>query len=189
MATVNSVLGPMETADLGFTLMHEHLMVAPAKFYEDYPQLLGENPLERIVEALNKAKEGGVDTLADLTTLDLGRNIELMAEASRRSGVNIIATTGWWLTFPNFFCDGISADQLAELFIKDVEVGMAGTDVKAGLLKSASDHNGVSEKEEIVLRGIARAHLKTGVPIVLHSYSPGQVGRAVCVWIGVCFGV
>ncbi|MBW1709361.1 MAG: hypothetical protein JRG97_05740 [Deltaproteobacteria bacterium] len=176
MAIINSVLGPLDTADLGFTLMHEHLIVAAAGVYRDYPELLGSNLIDRVVDELKKAKEGGIDTIVDLTTLDLGRDIELMAEASRRSGVNIIACSGWWLDVPRFF-EGVSADQMAEVFIREVEEGISGTGIKAGLLKSASDMTGVTPEAEIILRGVARAHLKTNVPIALHSYSPGQVGR------------
>ena len=36
---------------------------------------------------------------------------------------------------------------------------------------------GVTPEEETVLRAVARGHHQTGVPIMLHSYSPGQVGR------------
>ncbi|MBW2085113.1 MAG: phosphotriesterase-related protein [Deltaproteobacteria bacterium] len=176
MAIINSVLGPLDTTDLSFTLMHEHIMVAAAGVYQDYPELLGSNLMDLAVEGLIKAKEGGVDTVVDLTTLDLGRNIELLAEASRRSGVNIIACAGWWLDVPRFFA-GVSADQMAGMFIREIEQGISGTDIKAGLLKSASDILGVTPDAEIMLRGVARAHLRTGVPIALHSYSPGQIGR------------
>jgi len=176
MTVINSVLGPLDTNDIGFTLMHEHLIVSPAGVYRDYPELLGSNLMERVVDGLKKAKEGGIDTIVDATTLDLGRDIELMAEASRRSGVNIIACSGWWLDFPRFF-QGVSAEQLEELFIREVEEGISGTNIKAGILKSASDINGVTSNEETVLRAVACAHLKTGVPIMVHSYSPGQVGR------------
>ena len=176
MTVINSVLGPLDTKDIGFTLMHEHLIVAPAGVYRDYPGLLGSNLMERVVEGLKEAKEGGIDTIVDATTLDLGRDIELMAEASRRSGVNIIACSGWWLDYPRFF-QGVSAEQLEELFLKEVEEGISGTNIKAGILKSAADITGVTSNEETVLRAVARAHLKTGVPIMVHSYSPGQVGR------------
>ena len=125
---------------------------------------------------LKKAKAGGVDTIVDATTLDLDRNINFIAEASRRSGVNIIACTGWWVTTSHYFT-GVSADQMAEAFTRDIEKGISGTNIKAGILKSASDREGVTPEGEIMLRGVARAHLKTGVPIVLHSYSPSQVGR------------
>jgi phosphotriesterase-related protein len=176
MTVINSVLGPLDTKDIGFTLMHEHLIVAPAGVYRDYPELLGSNLVERVVEGLKEAKEGGIDTIVDATTLDLGRDIELMAEASRRSGVNIIACSGWWLDYPRFF-QGVSAEQLEELFLREVEEGISGTNIKAGILKSAADITGVTSNEETVLRAVARAHLKTGVPIMVHSYSPGQVGR------------
>lgn len=176
MTTINSVLGPMDTADLGFALMHEHIMVSAPGISKDYPELLGDDPMARVVKALKTTREGGVDTIVDATTLDLGRDIAILVEASRQSGVNIIATTGWWLDIPRWFA-GITADQMADVFTREVEEGIAGTDVKPGLLKSASDAEGVKPQEEIVLRAIARAHLKTGVPIVLHSYSPGEVGR------------
>jgi phosphotriesterase-related protein len=176
MATVNSVLGPIDTDKLGFTLMHEHLMVSSAGIPQVYDRLLGDDYVERMVQGLKKAKAGGVDTIVDATTFDLGRDVTVMAEASRRSGVNIIAVTGWWMELPRFLV-GLSADQFADLFTREIEEGIAGTGIKAGLLKAASDSAGVLPAEEEVLRGVARAHRRTGVPIMLHSYSPGQVGR------------
>ena len=176
MTSVNSVLGLLDTADLAFTLMHEHLLVSSAGLTQNYPELLGDGFMDRIVNRLSQAKEGGIDTIVDATTLDLGRDITVLAEASRRSGVNIIAVTGWWLDIPRFF-DGVSADQFAQLFIREIQEGIAGTNIKAGILKSASDISGVTPREEAVLRGVAQAHLQTNVPIMLHSYSPGQVGR------------
>jgi len=176
MATVNSVLGSLDTADLGFTLMHEHVMVAAAGVYRDYPELLGPDRMGRVVRRLGAAKAGGIDTIVDATTLDLGRDVELLAEASRRTGVQIIACTGWWLDVPRFFA-GVSPDQLARVFVREIEEGIGGTGIKAGILKSASDVAGVTPEQEIVLRAVARAHRETGVPIMLHSYSPGQVGR------------
>ena len=176
MTIINSVLGSLDTANLGFTLMHEHIMVAAAGVFRDYPELLGSNPMERVVDELKKAKEGGIDTIVDATTLDLGRNVDLLAEASRRSGVNIIACTGWWLDIPRYFA-GVSAGQLAQVFTREIEQGIPNTGVRAGILKSASDMAGVTPEAEIVLRAVARAHLKTDVPIMLHSYSPGRVGR------------
>ncbi len=71
MATISTVLGPIDSANLGFTLMHEHLIVAPTGIFTNYPELLGTNLMERVVDILKKAKEGGVDTIVDATTLDL----------------------------------------------------------------------------------------------------------------------
>ncbi len=176
MSTINSVLGPLDTANLGFTLMHEHLIVASAGIPQNYIELLGAGFMERIVDGLTQAKEEGIDTVVDATTLDLGRDVTVLAEASRLSGVNVIAVTGWWLETPRFLT-GVSADQFAQLFIREIQDGIAGTGIKAGILKAASDIPGVTPEAETVLRAVARAHLQTNVPIMLHSYAPGQVGR------------
>ena len=176
MTIINTVLGPINTSNLGFTLMHEHIITGAGGVFQDYPQLYQPNIMERMVTSLKKAKEGGVDTIVDASTLDLGRNIKVLVEASRRSSINIITCTGWWLDIPHNL-RGVSANQLAELFIKDCEQGIADTNVKAGLIKAASDDTGVTPEQEIVLRAVARAHLRTGIPIMLHSFAPGQVGK------------
>ncbi len=176
MTTINSVLGLLDTAELGFTLMHEHLIVASSGIPQNYTELLSPGFMERIVNGLTQAKEGGIKTIVDPTTFDVGRDVALMAEASRLTGVNIIACTGWWLEMPRFLV-GVSADQFAQLFIREIEEGISGTGIKPGILKGASDILGVTPEQETILRAVARAHLQTKVPIVLHSYSPGQVGR------------
>jgi phosphotriesterase-related protein len=174
MTQINSVLGLIDSKKLGFTLMHEHLLVGFHGIITEYPEFLADNVLERIVRRLKEAKEGGVDTVVDMTTNDLGRDINMIVEASRRSGVNIIACSGWWRDVPRFMM-GVTADQMAKAFVREIEVGIAGTKIKAGLLKSASDFEGVTPPQEIVLRGVARAHKITGVPIAIHSYHPGQI--------------
>ena len=149
MTKVNTVLGPLDTSALGFTLMHEHIIVSAAGIPQNYPQLFGDSFIDHIVDELTKAKREGIDTILDATTLDLGRDINILAEVSRKSGVNIIATTGWWLEMPRFFND-ISSNQFAQLFIRDIKEGIAGTNIKAGILKGASDFSGVKQEEEIL---------------------------------------
>ena len=177
MAIINSTIGKLDTANLGFTLMHEHIMSCPPGVHQDYPELLGKDRLERIIEDLKKALAGGINTIVDATTIDLGRDIHVLAEASKQSGINIIACTGWWMNIPARQFAGITPDQLSQCFVNDIEKGISGTSIKAGILKAASDMQGVTAQEEIILRGVARAHQKTGIPIMLHSYSLGRVGQ------------
>ena len=176
MATINSVLGPLDTARLGFTLMHEHVAGAAAGIIQNYPELLGDRFMDRAVEKLTQAKAGGIDTIVDASTFDLGRDVSLLAEASRRSGVNIIVTSGWFQD-PKTMVGAWTADQFGQLFIREIQKGIAGTGIKAGVLKAAADVGGVTPAREIMLRAVARAHLQTGTPIMLHSYPAGQVGR------------
>ena len=176
MKTVNTVFGPLNTSDLGFTLMHEHLIVASAGITRTYPELMGRDIIDRLVIALIEAKKAGISTIVDATTLDLGRDISIMAQASRMAGINIIACTGWWLEAPRFLT-AVSINQLTQAFVREIREGIDGTDIKAGILKAASDADGVTEWQEKVLRAAARAHLLTDVPIMLHSCSPRQIGK------------
>ncbi|XOV86604.1 MAG: phosphotriesterase [Pseudomonadota bacterium] len=176
MDQINTVTGPIKPEDLGFTLMHEHVMVSASGLIDHYPDLLGEDREARAIEALKKAKAEGIDTIVDATTFDLGRKPQLLAHVAAESGVNIINTTGWWLDVPRFLI-GVSPNQMAREFIRDVEEGFRGTDIKAGILKCAADFESVTPPLEVMARAVARAHRETGLPIMVHSYPTGQVAR------------
>ncbi len=174
--TINSVTGPIAPDQLGFTLMHEHVMVSASGMYRSYPDLLGPNREERAIATLKQAKAAGIDTFVDATTHDLGRDPELLRTVSAASGVNIVNVTGWWLDVPRFI-HNVSPNQMAREFVRDIEEGFRGTDIKAGVLKCAADFQGVTPELEIMNRAVARAHNETGVPIMVHSYPTGQVAR------------
>ncbi len=173
---INTVLGPISPKDLGFTLMHEHVMVSASGLFDSYPDLFGANREQKAIEALKRAKTEGIDTIVDATTFDLGRKAKLLETVSRESGVNIINVAGWWLDVPRFL-RGVSADQMAREFIRDVEQGFRGTDIKAGILKCAADFEGVTRDLEVMTRAVARAQVHTDLPIMVHSYPTGQVAR------------
>ncbi|MBN1832049.1 MAG: phosphotriesterase-related protein [Deltaproteobacteria bacterium] len=175
MSLINSVLGPLETKDLGFTLMHEHV-ISQGFVAQNYPELFDDHFMDKIISGISDAKKGGVDTIIDATTFDLGRDAAALAEISRKTKVNIIACTGWWMNMPQFI-DGTSPDVYADLFVREIQEGIAGTGIKAGILKSAADFGGVMPEGEIMLRAVARAHIRAMVPIILHSYAPEQVAR------------
>ncbi len=176
MATINSVLGEIDSKDLGFTLMHEHVMVAASGLSTHYPDLLGPNREQRAIECLKTAKAHGIDTMLDATTFDLGRDPALLKNVAEASGMNLINVTGWWLDVPRFM-HGVGANQMADEFIKDLTEGFRGTNIKAGMLKCAADFEGVTAPLETMARAVARAHLQTGVPIMVHSYPTGHVAR------------
>jgi phosphotriesterase-related protein len=178
MATVNSVLGPLDTADLGFTLTHEHLFTASAGIQQTFPELFGDfdKLTEQVQWSLNEAREGGVKTIVDLSTMDLGRDIRFIAEMARRTGVQILAATGIWRDIPRALWLR-SPDEIAALFVREIEVGIEGTGIKAGIIKVANDTGGVTREGEIILRAAARAAKQTGVRISTHTYAPERVGE------------
>ena len=87
MATVNSVLGPLDTADLGFTLMHEHIMVGAAGVYRDCPELLGPNRMERVVARLTAAKEEGIIWLRESAVQKLMSGATTLKEINKSTFV------------------------------------------------------------------------------------------------------
>ena len=176
MTQINGVLGPINPEDLGFTLMHEHVMVCASGLLESYPDLLGDDREARAIATLKRARDEGIDTMVDATTFDLGRNPALLKTVAEGSGVNIINVTGWWLDVPRFL-NGVGPNQMAREFIRDIEEGFRGTDIKAGVLKCAADFEGVTPVLEVMARAVSRAHLETGVPIMVHSYPTGHVAR------------
>ena len=66
---------------------------------------------------------------------------------------------------------------IAPLYIREIEEGIEGTDIKAAIIKVANDVGGVTPEGEIILRAAARAQKATGVPISTHTWAPERVGE------------
>ena len=173
---VNTVAGPLDASELGFTLMHEHVVVKSPGVAENFPSVWDrEAEMERATAKLRDAAARGVKTIVDCTTVDLGRDIDFVAEVARRSGVQIIACTGMYYDVPRYF-HSRSADVMAELFVQEIRDGIAGTGIKAGIIKCATDEAGMTAPVEKVVRAAARAHRATGAPITTHTYAAGEMG-------------
>ena len=85
---MNSVLGPVQTADLDFTLMHEHIGTNAAGLRNTYPEFIDRSGIiEQSSIALKEAYDEGLRTMVDVSTFDLGRDVKMIQEVSRRSGV------------------------------------------------------------------------------------------------------
>lgn len=176
MAQVQTVLGPIDSAQLGVTLSHEHVFVFMGEDNHHYPWMFDmEATRERAIQELSEAKAGGVDSLIDLTTPDLGRDVEFVRDVAKASGVNVVVATGIWRDVPRSFW-ARDIDKIADIFVHEIEEGIGKTDVKAGVIKVANDAGGVTPEAERVLRGAARATNRTGCPISTHQWAPERVG-------------
>ncbi|MCY4367195.1 MAG: phosphotriesterase-related protein [Chloroflexi bacterium] len=178
MPTLQTVLGPIDGADLGFTLSHEHVGTNAAGLRHTYPEIIDRDGIiQQSVAALKEARdEAGVQTIIDVSTFDLGRDIGMIAEVARQSGVNIVVATGNHLAVPRPFGE-VSPDVIAPMYVREIEHGIEDTGVKAAVIKVASDRGGITQPQEVVLRAAARAHLQTGTPISTHTWSPDRVGE------------
>ncbi len=176
MTTVETVLGPVEAARLGTILSHEHVLVAMGADNHFYPWLFDwERTRATTIRELSEAKAGGVDSIIDLTTPDLGRDVEYVRDIARATGVNIVVATGIWRDVPRSFWTR-DLDRIADIFVREIEVGIDDTGIKAGAIKVANDMGGVTPEGERILRGAARASKRTGCPISTHHWAPERVG-------------
>ena len=175
MPLVNTMRGPVDTSEIGFTLMHEHVIIRSWGVFENWPHLWDPDAeVDRAAKLLNQAKAAGVDTMLDLTTVDLGRDIPRLKQIADKVDINIIVATGVWMAPPSYIRRQ-SVDALADMFIHDIEEGIAGTGVRAGAIKVATEPE-MDSVNETILRAGAKAHRRTGVPISTHTFVRNKTG-------------
>lgn len=176
MPTVETVLGPIDASRLGVTLSHEHVLVGMGEDNKHYPWLYDwDLSRANAIRELSEAKAGGIDTVIDLTTPDLGRDVNFVRDVARASGINVVMATGIWRDVPRSFW-ARDLDEIASIFVREITVGIEDTGVKAGAIKVANDMGGVTPEGERILRGAARALRQTGCPISTHHWAQEQVG-------------
>jgi phosphotriesterase-related protein len=183
MAQVQTLGGPIDTGQLGTVLMHEHIFNITPEIQGCFPGFHGWDPDVEIPKAqqeLKQLKEAGYDTILELSVVGLGRDVNLMAQAIDGTGLQVIVSTGLYTydVLPRLFhFVGPGAllempEPLDDLFARDIEEGIQGTDIKAAFLKCAVDEPGITEDVGKVLRACARASKRTGRPLMVHSH-PG----------------
>ena len=128
MAVIRTVLGDIAPQDAGVTLTHEHIRYAYQGCEFDHNNVWD---LDEVADDVGRrihgmVKEYGVKTMVDLTPPDIGRHPELLAEVSRRSGANIIATTGFYAERMGigFYWRRKSVDYIADMLMRDISEGM-----------------------------------------------------------------
>ncbi|MBI4570887.1 MAG: phosphotriesterase, partial [Chloroflexi bacterium] len=178
MPHVETLRGPVDTKDLGFTLMHEHVFVLSEGVPRTFPSVWDEEAeIASGREKLQELYDLGVRTFVDLTVFGLTRDIPRVQRVADDLPLNVIVATGLYTynELPSYFLNR-DADVMAELFARDITEGIAGTGVKAAILKCATDEPGLTPGVEKVLRAVARAHRRTGAPISTHTHASTKRG-------------
>jgi phosphotriesterase-related protein len=179
MATIETVRGAVDTGDLGRVLMHEHVFVITPEIQDNYPDFDEDVEVANAVARLRELKANGIDTIVDLTVIGLGRYIPRIQRVNAETDINIVVAAGLYTynEVPHHFHyrgPGTvfgGPETMVDMFVRDIEDGIAATGVKAGILKCATDVRGVTKGVERVLRAVAQAHRATGVPISTHTHA------------------
>lgn len=178
MRKINTALGLITVSQLGLTLMHEHTLIGYRGWDVDanrhHFDLAG---LADIVAAkLREAKNLGICTIVDASPDDLGRNVELDKIIADKAGLNIICSTGKYMS-PQTPPEGLNSrdsinsmvNALYDTFMQEITAGIRDTGIKAGIIKVATSRSRIYPYEEIALKAAARAQKDTGVPIITHT--------------------
>lgn len=203
-AQVTTVTGPIDVDQLGITLTHEHIFndvaswahrtsstgwdpddFASRPVTEDLLWDLKQDPfgnLDNLLladaevaasEVARYADLGG-KTIIDTTGLGAGRNLAGLRSVSERTGVQIIAGTGFYLegSHPRDVA-ALSPEQVAQVILSDLEQGEDG--IHPGIIGEIGVSADFTPAEQISLRGALLAQVQTGLPIQVHL--PGWFRR------------
>lgn len=173
---VNTVLGKIQANDLGISLCHEHIFVGAGELAKAFGDRYcnKDKLIELAVKQITEAKEKyGLTTFIDGTTPDLGRDVELLVQVSKKSGVHIIATTGFYYDDHSYIY-GMNPTELAKYFIHECKYGMENTyktknPILPGMLKCATDSPGITEINKIALTTMAITQRETLLPLFTHN--------------------
>ncbi|MGN6475057.1 MAG: phosphotriesterase family protein [Mycobacteriales bacterium] len=174
--------GAIDTSAMGRTFIHEHVFVmtseVQANFKTDWHE---ETNVADAITKLTALKEAGIDTIADPTVIGLGRYIPRIVGIAKQVDINIVVATGVYtyndlpkyFTLRGPFLPGLDRpDPMVDMFVTDLTEGIADTGVRAAFLKCAIDEPGLTPGVERVLRAVAKAHLRTRAPLMVHTH-PG----------------
>ncbi|MBB3457426.1 phosphotriesterase-related protein [Rhizobium sp. BK313] len=195
--TAMTVLGPVPVADLGITLMHEHILLDGARTWKCpcHPddrliaeqkvniEIVGElrmNPYmnrdnvslddsDLALAELKKFQALGGHTVIEATNIGIGRDPEKLARISRMSGMKIIMGTGFYLqhTHPEWLKD-MDVDAVTKFIVNDVGGGAVQPEIMAGIIGEVGVSKDFTSEELKSLRASARASRITGLPLSIH---------------------
>ncbi|HET6483996.1 MAG TPA: hypothetical protein VFG35_28680 [Actinoplanes sp.] len=181
---VPTVRGPVDVNDLGIVLMHEHVFVLSEEIRRSLPETWDEQ--ERIDDAVFRLKAlaaAGVTTIVDPTVIGLGRDLARVALVNDQVDLNILVATGLYTVsdIPDYYrYHGPGTilggpEQMTELFVRELTVGVADTGIRAAFLKCAVEQE-FTPGVERVMRAVAQAHVRTGAPITVHTNPGARTG-------------
>ncbi len=153
----------------GYTYVHEHLHIDLSVAKSNLDCRLDQYDL--IVDELHHLYTLGVRNIVEMTNRYMGRNAVFLLDLMRDTHINIIASTGYYKQpfFPAHFSE-LSVQTIADEMISEIEIGIDGTELKAGVIAEIGSSLGqITENEKKVFAAAALAHQATGCPISTHT--------------------
>ena len=164
---ITTIMG--EVNNIGKTYIHEHIALDLSSHKKD-PDT-NYNDIDEIILELKEIKKKGIDTIVEVTNRGMGRDVLAMAEVSKKTGLNIIASTGFYKEpfLPEDYFNS-SDKELIKILMEDIEKGIDGTNIRAHVLgEIGTSYKEIKDTEKRLFNIISRVHLETGKPIFTHT--------------------
>ena len=181
--SIQTVLGRIPARALGHCQVHEHIFVRDTPAARRSPDLRFDD-LEKSAQELQAYKAAGGVSIGDAQPVGAGRDAAVLTALSERTGVNIVASTGYHLRA--FHSGPYEAEEgaLYELYCSELREGMLDTQgqrlsARAGMVKAAIPAGGPEGVYRTRLRAAARAAADCGAPLMLHTEAGQNAEKAV----------
>lgn len=169
---VQTVDGPVDPDELGFTLTHEHVFLE--MWATDGHGFVGQLRDEDVLAAeLAAFRAAGGSCLVDQTPGGAGRDPLGLRRMTARTDLKIVTGCGWYTEpfYPSV--DDLarrSVDGIADQLVSEIADGFGDSGVRPGIIGEVGASQGwLSPLEERVHRAAARAQLRTGLPLATHT--------------------
>jgi len=195
---VLTVHGPIAPAEVGRTLMHEHIFVnfelpiADTRHHATEEQVAREklslanlwavragtwNPDNDFLgdfdtsytELLDYKRIGG-GTVVDVSNIRLGRDPKALYRMSHATGLNIVMGAGWYQKrYHPLNMDSLTLEAMTDIIVRDIAQGVDGTSVRSGIIGEIGiNGHPLTPNELKSTRASARAARLTGAPMSFH---------------------
>jgi len=168
---IQTVRGRIKPSQLGMTLIHEHILVdfiGADKVSKD--RYNPDEVFEVMLPYLKEIKDLGVTGFAECTPMFIGRDAELMARFAQALDMHILTNTGMYKEpyLPKYAFEK-TEDELAQMWINEINQGIEGTQIKAGFIKIAVNPGSLIPIQQKIVRSAARTSKATGATIACHT--------------------
>jgi phosphotriesterase-related protein len=180
-AFIQTVRGAVAVDSLGLFLPHEHLFTdLRGPLTPGYGKGNPEHVATVMRPFLEAAQARGVTALGECTALGVGRNVSVLLHLAEITPIHIVAPTGVYREgfIPPELLD-IGVETLANMWMRDLTVGMDGTTARAGFIKVAVSDDGPTAREIRNLKAAALASKQSGAVVASHTIGGAAAKREI----------
>jgi len=168
---IQTVRGRIKPNQLGMTLIHEHIMVDFIGADKvDKNRYNSDEVFEVMLPYLKEIRELGVTGFAECTPMFIGRDPVLLKKLSESADMHILTNTGMYKEpyLPKYAFEK-TAEELAQMWIKEIEQGIEDTQIKAGFIKIAVNPGSLIPIQQKIVHAAAITSKATGATIASHT--------------------